>query len=200
MEPSWQPDPTGRHHYRWWDGKAWSDIVADDGEESHDPMPSASGPRRIVVSTTPEPGQWKAQDPTPWRGMRLPSAPVHTDDVWTNGAAGGPEPTDATDQMPVKPDDSSPNRIFIDTTRSDIPAARFERYRTDLRRQSGGAKPPARTLDCWHRDRRRPDRWSGLPAHLERLGFEDTESDGRVDRNTEGSRLVLLHRHRARAR
>ena len=95
--------------------------MADDGEESNDPMPSASGPRRIVVSTTPEPGQWKAQDPTPWRGMRLPSAPVHTDDVWTNGAAGGPEPTDATEQMPVKPDDSSPNRIFIDTTRSDIP-------------------------------------------------------------------------------
>ena len=37
MEPSWQPDPTGRHQYRWWDGKGWTDIVADNGEEYVDP-------------------------------------------------------------------------------------------------------------------------------------------------------------------
>lgn len=121
MEPSWQPDPTGRHHYRWWDGKAWSDIVADDGEESHDPMPPASGPRRIVVSTTPEPGQWRVKDPTPWRGMRLPpdhgTASAASPDASSEGASS----PDATEQMPVKPDESSANRIFIDTTRSDIP-------------------------------------------------------------------------------
>lgn len=126
MEPSWQPDPTGRHHYRWWDGKAWSDIVADDGEESHDPMPPASGPRRIVVSTTPEPGQWRTKDPTPWRGMKLPAEQRSANTPSQDATAGSPEDPetsgpDATEQMPVKPDESQPNRIFIDTTRSDIP-------------------------------------------------------------------------------
>jgi hypothetical protein len=55
MEPSWQPDPTGRHHYRWWDGAAWSDSVSDDGVVSVDalPVPAAT----ITVSTTPRVGE-----------------------------------------------------------------------------------------------------------------------------------------------
>ena len=27
----WFEDPTGRHQYRYWDGKRWTDDVADDG-------------------------------------------------------------------------------------------------------------------------------------------------------------------------
>ncbi len=38
MEPSWQPDPTGRHHYRWWDGAQWTDQVSVDGVVSTDPV------------------------------------------------------------------------------------------------------------------------------------------------------------------
>lgn len=37
-EPGWLPDPTGRHEYRWWEGAAWSDVVADGGVESSDPI------------------------------------------------------------------------------------------------------------------------------------------------------------------
>jgi hypothetical protein len=58
MEPSWQPDPTGRHHYRWWDGAAWTDAVADHGATSLDPLPrpaaASDAPAPVVaVSTTP---------------------------------------------------------------------------------------------------------------------------------------------------
>ena len=38
-EPGWRPDPTGRHHQRYWDGDGWSDQVADaSGTMSTDPF------------------------------------------------------------------------------------------------------------------------------------------------------------------
>jgi hypothetical protein len=36
--PTWAPDPTGRHQWRWWGGVAWTDLVADDGVASEDPL------------------------------------------------------------------------------------------------------------------------------------------------------------------
>ncbi|MEZ5143138.1 MAG: DUF2510 domain-containing protein [Acidimicrobiales bacterium] len=35
----WATDPSGRHQWRWWDGVAWTDQVADDGLASVDPLP-----------------------------------------------------------------------------------------------------------------------------------------------------------------
>ena len=35
---SWQPDPSGRHQYRWWDGASWAADVSDGGVSSRDPM------------------------------------------------------------------------------------------------------------------------------------------------------------------
>lgn len=37
----WAPDPTGSHEYRWWDGRTWTDYVADAGETSVDRFPVA---------------------------------------------------------------------------------------------------------------------------------------------------------------
>jgi hypothetical protein len=37
-QPMWTHDPSGRHQYRWFDGKTWTDFVADNGQESHDPL------------------------------------------------------------------------------------------------------------------------------------------------------------------
>lgn len=34
----WQPDPTGRYEYRYWDGADWCDDVFDDGLMFRDPM------------------------------------------------------------------------------------------------------------------------------------------------------------------
>jgi uncharacterized protein DUF2510 len=36
-QPSWHPDPTGRHEMRYWDGARWTDHVSDAGVQSVDP-------------------------------------------------------------------------------------------------------------------------------------------------------------------
>jgi hypothetical protein len=41
--PGWQPDPTGRHEYRYWDGTKWSDDVSDGGVATTDPV-TGGGP------------------------------------------------------------------------------------------------------------------------------------------------------------
>jgi hypothetical protein len=38
--PSWQVDPSGRYHYRWWTGSEWTSYVATDGH--------------VVVDTSPD--------------------------------------------------------------------------------------------------------------------------------------------------
>jgi hypothetical protein len=41
----WNPDPTGRHQYRFWDGSQWSDQVSDVGQVTSDPLtPPPGGP------------------------------------------------------------------------------------------------------------------------------------------------------------
>jgi hypothetical protein len=71
--PGWQPDPTGRHEYRYWDGTKWSDDVSDGGVTANDPVaggapdatqqqqfdPTQSGP-----ATTPQPTYQAGYDPT----------------------------------------------------------------------------------------------------------------------------------------
>ena len=39
---AWYPDPVARHEYRYWDGAAWTDHVADAGEQSTDPLYAAT--------------------------------------------------------------------------------------------------------------------------------------------------------------
>jgi hypothetical protein len=40
LPPSWAADPTGRHQWRYWDGKTWTDYVGDNGQQSRDPVGS----------------------------------------------------------------------------------------------------------------------------------------------------------------
>jgi hypothetical protein len=37
--PGWHPDPSGRHWWRWWDGRDWTDFVGDGGPQFTDPLP-----------------------------------------------------------------------------------------------------------------------------------------------------------------
>ena len=37
--PSWQPDPSGRFHYRWWTGTQWTSYVATHGQVVVDSSP-----------------------------------------------------------------------------------------------------------------------------------------------------------------
>jgi hypothetical protein len=39
---AWQPDPTGKHDHRWWDGERWTEHVADAGQASVDPIEGAT--------------------------------------------------------------------------------------------------------------------------------------------------------------
>lgn len=48
---SWEPDPTGRHQYRWWDGEQWTDQVADDGIQTVDPVSTAEA--NLPLETLP---------------------------------------------------------------------------------------------------------------------------------------------------
>lgn len=49
---SWQPDPTGHHQFRWWDGASWTDHVSDNGQASVDPLPSPAAPTVPDVAAT----------------------------------------------------------------------------------------------------------------------------------------------------
>ncbi|MGO8873725.1 MAG: DUF2510 domain-containing protein [Acidimicrobiales bacterium] len=37
--PAWHPDPSGRFHYRWWDGHQWTSNVSIDGQQLIDTNP-----------------------------------------------------------------------------------------------------------------------------------------------------------------
>jgi hypothetical protein len=37
--PAWHPDPSGRFHYRWWDGSEWTSQVSVDGAHMVDTSP-----------------------------------------------------------------------------------------------------------------------------------------------------------------
>lgn len=51
----WYPDSTGRHQYRYWDGRRWRDDVADEGQTSVDRL-SHSDEELAAISV--EEGQW----------------------------------------------------------------------------------------------------------------------------------------------
>lgn len=43
QKAGWRSDPTGRHEYRWWDGRQWTNQVADRGVQSTDEVQRAPG-------------------------------------------------------------------------------------------------------------------------------------------------------------
>ena len=83
---AWQPDPTGKHEYRWWDGQRWTEHVADAGQASVDPMPADS----------PAPAQPADSSPPP--ASEQPGAagtPADAGSMESGGgqpAGGGPQP------------------------------------------------------------------------------------------------------------
>ncbi|MEA2126173.1 MAG: hypothetical protein QOI80_2955 [Solirubrobacteraceae bacterium] len=70
----WQPDPRGRHEYRYWDGSQWTDHVSDQGEVSQDPVAETGAP----AADTPAPA---AADPAPTEVHETPAADPAPDPV-----------------------------------------------------------------------------------------------------------------------
>jgi hypothetical protein len=83
----WQPDPTGEHEHRYWDGQQWTDHVADAGVASTDPYapvadrdettPDAVSPDAPTV-VTPVPGGDTAVYPTAAPPPYVPPTPLAT--------------------------------------------------------------------------------------------------------------------------
>jgi hypothetical protein len=49
-QPEWRPDPTGKHDHRYWDGRQWTDHVADAGVAGEDPYEPP-----VAATSDPEP-------------------------------------------------------------------------------------------------------------------------------------------------
>ncbi len=77
---AWLTDPTGRHPLRYWDGRAWTSYVADDGVQSEDPLPAYDEQAEQATATPEqvdaEPEQTAARQ-TPGQ-QPSPSQPRHT--------------------------------------------------------------------------------------------------------------------------
>lgn len=52
VPPDWYEDPLGRHQFRYWDGESWTEQVADDGQQSVDPI-GIPGSEPEAASFTP---------------------------------------------------------------------------------------------------------------------------------------------------
>jgi hypothetical protein len=63
----WWPDPTHRHQYRYWDGRTWTDHVADNGVAAIDPLPPAP-PAQASASASDRMQQVKSWTDTQMRG------------------------------------------------------------------------------------------------------------------------------------
>jgi hypothetical protein len=92
-EPGWNPDPAGRHEYRYWDGSAWTDDVSDNGVTSTDPLAGAGGPAHPgdAAPTAPfEPTQGYGAAGPADAGYGQPGAPPGYPPAGTGGFPPGP--------------------------------------------------------------------------------------------------------------
>jgi hypothetical protein len=94
--PGWQPDPSGRHEYRYWDGGTWTADVSDAGDTSVDPAPGLPAPGGPAPSGEPtsvmDPTQGFA--PTAAYGAPTPpGGPAGYPPADTGGGPGGAGPT-----------------------------------------------------------------------------------------------------------
>jgi hypothetical protein len=75
--PGWQPDPTGRHEHRYWDGTQWTDNVSDAGVASTDAY-AASAPDVTAEAAAPEATAAGWADPT----ASMPAQPSEPTAAW----------------------------------------------------------------------------------------------------------------------
>jgi hypothetical protein len=88
LPAGWQPDPSGKHDHRYWDGTAWTDNVADAGVASTDPYVEAPAAPTEPTAVTPAP----TGDPTDTypTAPAAPAAPTaYAPPAPTAGGGGG---------------------------------------------------------------------------------------------------------------
>ncbi len=69
-DAGWNPDPTGRHELRYWDGSTWTDHVSDRRGRRHRPDRRRHGRRPLKPARCPaHPGPTGRPHPTPPRSL-----------------------------------------------------------------------------------------------------------------------------------
>lgn len=89
----WQPDPRGRHEYRYWNGTQWTDHVADNGVASKDPVSDVSEP---VTGATAESRPAAATEVQPAAGSAPGVAGARPGPAVEGTASGGAQAGGAT--------------------------------------------------------------------------------------------------------
>jgi uncharacterized membrane protein YhaH (DUF805 family) len=117
----WHADPTDRHEYRYHDGTAWTDHVADQGQPGHDPLvrpqpPAAATPPGGLAPHGGQSGGW-VQDPgpQPQPGGLAPNGGQPSGPAWGSAPGqptwGSPEqPSWGNPEQPSHSAWASPNR------------------------------------------------------------------------------------------
>lgn len=76
MEGIWQPDPTGRHEARFWDGAGWTAWVSDAGHRSEDPPAWPAPPQSDGLGLRSGYLRYFRRGPGPWPVVDLSGAQV----------------------------------------------------------------------------------------------------------------------------
>ncbi len=113
--PGWQPDPTGRHDHRYWDGAAWTDNVANAGVASTDAYEAADAPDASMTAgevpdapPPPAPGDAPTEAVPAASGWADPTStfPAVTDDptsTWSSTPAPPAPPSYTPPPAPAGP-------------------------------------------------------------------------------------------------
>jgi hypothetical protein len=59
VDASWQPDPSGAHELRYWNGTAWTEHVSDQGTTGQDPLNAELPPPAPAPAAPPAPAGGK---------------------------------------------------------------------------------------------------------------------------------------------
>lgn len=76
LPSGWLPDPTGRHHFRWWTGQFWSQHALTNGQPIYDPMsPQATSATSPTSDSGLRTSRTSPTSPTSWRTGSPPVSP-----------------------------------------------------------------------------------------------------------------------------
>ncbi len=105
--PGWQPDPTGKHDHRYWDGTQWTENVADAGVAGVDPY-EALAPEVPAEPEVPaaldEPTVVDQQPPAPDDATEAYPPTVEQPAAWPATTPGMDAPAPPPPYVPTEPD------------------------------------------------------------------------------------------------
>jgi hypothetical protein len=135
LAPGWNPDPTGRHEYRYWDGGRWTDDVSDNGVTGVDAMASDQtwtqypqpDPTAQYPPTSPYPPMTQAPPTSPYgTGPYPPADATNPSGTWGAAPPGsmGPGSMPPPGQMgPMGPPGMGPSGPYPSPTGRSGPSA-----------------------------------------------------------------------------